>query len=194
MGAGNILVAMRLHRDRFLSALAALGAVYALPSGDGTAQARPASPADDALDTGAGSCRAKPVSRPSTCDDAHGAPGDCRKVDCRRLPFICEHCEDYKKVFKPKIAERAVACVVAQSGGQLGDGCRTYQCGDEALQGACLDLAADPACWVVSKACNASMDECRGLLSGMNDAGRQKMLACAAGGCRFGLWSCVEGL
>jgi hypothetical protein len=128
------------------------------------------------------------------CDDSHGAPGDCRKADCRRLPFICQHCEAYKAYFKPKIAERAVACVVGQSGAQLGDGCRTYQCGDEALKGACLDPTADPACWAVAKSCNTSLDECRGLLSGMNDAGRQKILACALSGCRFGLWSCVEGI
>jgi hypothetical protein len=196
---------MRVDRDRFLCALAAVGGVLALPStpsaaqtaaprlphtaGDGSDGApSPAGPDDGAA------CRGKHVTRPATCDDLHGSPGDCRKADCRRLPFICEHCEDYKRFLKPKIAERAVACVVAQTGPQLGDGCRTYQCGDEALAGACIDPMADPACLVVSRACNVTMDACRGLLSGMNDAGRAKVVGCAASGCQFGLWSCVEGL
>ena len=179
---------MRFARDKFLCAVAAIGAVYALPSTQSAAQTIEQGGGDP------GVCRAKPIARPSVCDDAHGSPGDCKKVDCRRLPFICQHCEEYKATLKPKIAERAVACVVAQAGAQLGDGCRTYQCGDEALQGACLDPTADLACLAVAKSCNTSVDECRGLLSGMNDAGRQKMLACAMSGCRFGLWSCVEGL
>ena len=199
---------MRVGRDRFLSAVAAMGGVFGLPSSPGAAQAavRAAADAsageqatageDDSRSSGGdnGACRGKPVARPNACDDSHGSPGDCRKADCRRLPFICQHCEEYKLSFKPKIAERAVACVVAQAGAQLGDGCRTYQCGDEALQGACLDPTADLACLAVAKSCNTSVDECRGLLSGMSDAGRQKMLACAMAGCRFGLWSCVEGL
>jgi len=57
-----------------------------------------------------------------------------------------------------------------------------------------LDPSADLACMAVAGSCHTSIDECRGLLSGMNDAGRQKVLACAVSGCRFGLWSCVEGI
>jgi hypothetical protein len=200
---------MRIERDQFLCAVAAIGGVCGLPASPGAAQPvvhaaagsqepEPApagegeSPSSGGDDNG--TCRAKPVARPNVCDDNRGSPGDCRKADCRRLPFICQHCEEYKRTLKPKIAERAVACVVAQAGAQLSDGCRTYQCGDEALGGACLDPTADPACWAVAKSCNTSVDECRGFLSGMNDAGRQKVLACALAGCPYGLWSCVEGL
>jgi hypothetical protein len=32
------------------------------------------------------------------------------------------------------------------------------------------------------------------MLSGMNAAGRAAALACAAQGCPYGLWSCIEGL
>jgi hypothetical protein len=184
---------MRVDRKKFLVAATALAGAYAVsstssavtPTGDG------ASPTTSGED---GECRGRAVPRPTVCDDGRGSPGDCRKADCRRTPFICQHCEDYKAYFKPKIAERAVACVVSQTGAQLQDGCRTYACGDEALKGACLDPLADPACWAISRACTTTLDECRGLLSGMNDAGRQKVLACAMSGCRYGLWSCVEGL
>jgi hypothetical protein len=191
MGSPTKEALMRVDRDRFFCAVAAVGGVCLLPASASSGQVVDESPSGGGAD---GVCRAKPVTRPNACDDDHGSPGDCRKADCRRLPFICEHCEEYRRFFKPKIAERAVACVVAQSGAQLGDGCRTYQCGDEALGGACLDTAADPTCAVVARSCSTSVDECRGMLSGMNDAGRQKILACAQAGCRFGLWSCVEGL
>jgi hypothetical protein len=176
---------MRVDRQKFLVAVAAVAGVY------GVASSSDAAESSSSTD---GACRAGAVSRPLVCDDAHGSPGDCRKADCRRLPFICQHCEDYKAAFKPKIAERAVACVVGQTGSQLGDGCRTYQCGDEALGGACLDPTAALPCLAISRSCNTTIDECTGLLSGMNETGRQKIVACAAAGCRFGLWSCVEGL
>ena len=181
---------MRVDRKRFLVAAAALAGVYGASSTSSAVpgEAPPMRTGED------GDCRGRSVPRPSTCDDDRGSPGDCKRVDCRRTPFICSHCEDYKAYFKPKIAERAVACVLARSGAQLQDGCRTYQCGDEALKGACLDPLADPPCWAISRSCSTTMDECRGLLSGMNAAGRQKVLACATAGCRFGLWSCVEGI
>ena len=88
----------------------------------------------------------------------------------------------------------AVACIVGQTRNQARDGCRNYQGGDEALGGACLDAAADVPCRAIAKSCKTSLDECRGLLSGMNAAGRAKMSACAAQGCSYGLWSCVESL
>jgi hypothetical protein len=137
-------------------------------------------------------CRAKAIARPTTCDDARGSPGDCRKAMCS-MGFICDQCEAYKRYFKPKIAERAVACVVRQSAAQSRDGCRTYQCGDEALKSACIDSTADAECKSIAKTCKVSLDECRGMLSGMNAAGRAKVATCAAK-CPYGLWSCVEGI
>jgi hypothetical protein len=148
-----------------------------------------------------GACRAKKsVSRPSdaACNDDRGTPGDCKAVKlaggCRSFQFICDQCEAYKRYFKPKVAERAVACVVAQSRTQLRDGCRTYECGDEALKSACIDSSVDATCASIASKCNVRVDECRELLSGMNAAGRAKIAKCAAAGCQFGLWSCVEGL
>jgi hypothetical protein len=138
-------------------------------------------------------CRGGRVVRPQVCADDQGSPGDCNKAHCA-LGFVCQQCEAYKRYFKPKIAERAVACVVAQTRKQAADGCRTYQCGDEALKSACLDPSVDNACLTIARRCNTSLDECRGLLSGMNDAGRRKIAACAARGCPYGLWSCVEGI
>ncbi len=165
------------------------GSSMPLPSAEGIA------PANEGV-TGSDSdaqCRAKAIARPTVCTDDRGNPGDCRKAMCS-LGFICDQCEAYKKYFKPKIAERAVACVVAQTRAQSGDGCRTYQCGDQALKSACIDTTADIECKGIAKSCKTSVTECRGMLSGMNAAGRANIAACAAKGCPYGLWSCVEGI
>jgi hypothetical protein len=134
------------------------------------------------------------VTRPVGCSDTIGVPDDCKKAFCRSTPFICQHCEDYKRYFKPHVAERAVACVIGQTQREADDGCKTYRCGDLALKSACLDPAADAMCTRIARACKTSLDECRGVLSGMNDAGRQQIATCAAQGCPYGLWSCVEGI
>jgi hypothetical protein len=136
------------------------------------------------------------VTRPSPplCNDALGAADDCRKAFCRELPFVCDQCNAYKRYFKPRVAERAVACVIGQTERQAQDGCQTYRCGDRALKAACLDSTTDAMCVGIARACKVSVDDCRGMLSGMNDAGRQKMAMCAVQGCPYGLWSCVEGI
>jgi hypothetical protein len=147
-----------------------------------------------------GMCRATRVVRPAAagCNDDVGVPGSCAAVrlpgGCSSFPFICEHCEGYKAFFKPRIAQRAVECVVAQRGHDLGDGCRTYQCGDEALQSACPDRSADQPCRTIAAQCQTTREECRSLLSGMNAAGRARVASCAAQGCSFGIWSCIESM
>lgn len=159
------------------------------------------SPMDEGLSTGpknvGAMCRSKaPPPGPSAaaCADDQGAPGDCKKANCKSLPFICDQCEAYKKYFKARIAQRAVACVVGQTKAESRDGCKTYECGDAALKTACPDAAADAACRTIAPRCRATIDECRSLLAGMNAQGRAKIQTCAQSGCSYGLWSCVEGL
>jgi hypothetical protein len=164
------------------------------PSDEGGA---PTSEGGGPADEGAGDddamCRAKAVKRPVACADDRGTPADCKKGNCA-LGFVCDQCEAYKRYFKPKIAERAVACVIGQTRKQAQDGCRTYQCGDEALKGACIDTTADAECKSIATKCKTTVSECRGMLSGMNGAGRALIASCAAKGCPYGLWSCIEGI
>ncbi len=147
-----------------------------------------------------GSCRASTnlAPRGGACSDAVGAPASCTSVrldgGCSSFPFICDKCESYKQNFKPRVAEHAVACVVAQRKSQLSDGCETYRCGDDALLRACPDGSARPVCVAVAKSCNTTVEACTRMLSGMNKAGRNKVAACAQSGCSYGLWSCIEGM
>lgn len=150
--------------------------------------------------TDQGSCRANDTAPPAggKCDDNAGAPGSCAAVrlpgGCSSFAFICDKCESYKQHFKPAVAARAVGCVTAQKQQQLGDGCETYRCGDEALRSACPDASAQNACQTIASQCRVPLYECTQMLSGMNGAGRAEVAACAAQGCQFGLWSCIEGM
>lgn len=142
-----------------------------------------------------GMCRAsKAPPAAKGCNDDVGSPGICSKSKCSQLAFVCSKCESYRKHFKPKVAQRAVACVNRQTRQQSGDGCETYRCGDEALRAACPDGSAQAACQSLAGKCSVSLAECTQMLSGMNAAGRAEVAACAARGCRFGLWSCIEGM
>jgi hypothetical protein len=138
----------------------------------------------------------------SVCSgDDMGSPGSCAglKFDksCAPFPFVTEACNDAIKYYKPKIAERAVACIQKQSPKKLCDALSTYHCKDVALRSACIDPSADSSCnAIVAKCPQTSMSECRGYLSGMNDIGRGEMIKCMTGpnGCSWGLYSCTEGL
>lgn len=133
--------------------------------------------------------------------DDVGTPGSCGglKFDksCAPFPFVTEACDDAIKYYKPKIAERAVACIQKQSPKKLCDAMSTYHCKDVALRSACIDPSADASCnAIIAKCPSTSMSECRGYLSGMNDSGRAEMIKCMTGpsGCSWGLYSCTEGL
>ena len=174
-------------------------------AGRGEPPTTPGSPIHEGLSApadpnGWAGCRATPsaTAKPAVCKDDVGRPGNCGAVrlpgGCGSFDFICTKCESYKRYFKPRLAQLAVACVVAQNGQQLQDGCETYRCGDQALQNACSEPAAQAMCQTIVRQCGGELRECTQWLSGMNTAGRAAVAACAARGCQFGLWSCIEGL
>lgn len=144
-----------------------------------------------------------------TCDDMVGAPGACPPPvwpaeegmpGCGTLPT--KRCEDFKKAMKPRVAERAVACLNALSTAQRCDPNRIELCGHEALMGACsIDDesrisdgapadggAAAPdelttQCAAILRSCEgvtpgATSRDCRATLAGMSVLGRDKMVAC----------------
>jgi hypothetical protein len=134
-------------------------------------------------------------------DEMVGAPGSCSSLvihkSCSPFPFIHEACADSSRYFKPKIAERAVACIRKKSPLQLCDALHVYKCKDDALHTACADPSADGDCATITQGCpSVSFDQCRVYLSGMNAAGRAAMVKCltSANGCGWGVYSCSEGL
>jgi len=133
------------------------------------------------------------------CNDTTGAAPACALPRCVSgdFPFSRDHCEDYRKFMKPKVAERAVQCLARLGAKGICDGCGIYRCGDQALKSACPDPTADVLCAQITAACpSVNRAQCAVYLSGMNTAGRAKVRTCLAdaAGCGFGLYSCVESL
>jgi hypothetical protein len=136
-----------------------------------------------------------------TCDDMVGSPAQCPPPiwpseegvgGCGTLPT--KRCEDYKKAMKPRVAERAVACINALNQTQRCDRDRLNLCGHAALMAACsidedppeADAAPDDVvthCNAVLRECGSvtpgpTLRDCRATLSGMNALGRDKMVDC----------------
>jgi hypothetical protein len=98
---------------------------------------------------------------------------------------------------RPKVAEHAVACINALNPAERCDPIRLNLCGHLALMSACQEpeeadnSAADAAgasavttsCQSILQECAAAplgptLRDCRATLSGMNELGRNKMIAC----------------
>jgi hypothetical protein len=135
------------------------------------------------------------------CDDATGMPGTCpppgysaEEGGCGGLPT--KRCNDFKQAMKPRVAERAVACLNALNPAERCDPIRLNLCGHLSLMSACqepddpdkdaVDAAAGgvtAACQTVLQECAATplgptLRDCRATLSGMSDLGRTKMASC----------------
>jgi hypothetical protein len=141
----------------------------------------------------------KTLVRPTAaCSDDQGTVGSCATMkSCSGFPFPRQECETYRRLYKPKVAQRALDCLAKLSTTQVCDACNTYRCGNLALKSACPDPSVDAQCIQITAKCAAvAMSECRLYLSGLNSAGRAKMVACLTGrsGCGFGIYSCSEGL
>ncbi len=142
---------------------------------------------------------AKPAAPP--CDDAVGSPAACPSPGysadeggCEGLPT--KRCNDFKQAMKPKVAERAVACLATLSPAERCDPMRLNLCGHLALMSACQEPddadknPADAAASAVTALCQTVVQECataplgptlrdcRATLAGMSELGRSKMVAC----------------
>ncbi|HTQ41247.1 MAG TPA: hypothetical protein VMI75_00725 [Polyangiaceae bacterium] len=142
-----------------------------------------------------------------TCDDMVGSPGACPPPvwpaeegmpGCGTLPT--KRCEDFKQAMKPRVAERAVACLNALNQAQRCDPNRLELCGHTALMSACSiveplgpDGAGAPSdsgtdeiathCASILHECEGvssgpTMHDCRTTLAGMSVLGRDRMVAC----------------
>jgi len=161
-----------------------------------------------------------PVSEPAAaapvepaCDDSVGVAAACPPVGypaeeggCGALP--AKRCQDFKQAMKPRVAERAVACLNALTPGQQCDPSRVSLCAHLALMNACPEPepvatgAAPPdelaaRCTAIERGCGVtafgpSMRECRATMAGLNAAGREAMTTCMSTHCGDkGLVGCV---
>lgn len=163
----------------------------------GSPVAEDGAPSRDVAYQACGIADPKTVARPTAaCADHEGTAPTCATMKaCRGFPFPRQECESFRRHFKPKVAARAIDCLSRLSSkATCDDACNTYRCGNLALQNACPDPAVDAQCKQAVAACSkVTMSECQIYLSGMNAAGRTKMLSCITG-CQYGIHSCSEGL
>lgn len=149
-----------------------------------------------------------PPARPTAppCEDAVGSPGACPppgysadEGGCGALPT--KRCGDFKQAMKPRVAERAVACLNALTPAERCDPIRLNLCGHLALMSACQEpedsnrdlgeASADAVtvlCQTALHECAAAalgptLRDCRTTLAGMSELGRSKMVACLSTHC-----------
>lgn len=138
-----------------------------------------------------------PAPAPACLDDGAATVAECAvsspaSEGCGT--FASQKCASYKMYLKPKVAAKAVSCMNALPKEQTCGSTAPYDCGRDALKSACADAHVAEVCKTVATACKETAESCSQLVSGLNDAGKQAVAACAARGCSAGLYSCIEGL
>jgi hypothetical protein len=148
-----------------------------------------------------------PVAAPTlppapVCDDETGTPAACPPPpysadESGCAPVATKRCEDFEQSFKPRVAERAAACILALDPGQRCDSARVNLCGHEALMSACPPppapaTATAPAngddlharCEALTVSCpSTSVRECEATLAGMTAVGRDRTAKCLSAHC-----------
>jgi hypothetical protein len=119
----------------------------------------------------------------STCHASDGGDG---------FPFIKEDCDEMKERLKPRVAEKAIACVMAKSGrAELCVDGFAADCTNRALSEVCLETAAKAPCAKVMETCGAwsenkaSQESCEAGYSGLREEKRPRFLACMTEFCDF---------
>ncbi|MDI3287734.1 hypothetical protein [Polyangium sp. 15x6] len=175
--------------------------VVTLPGEDNPAESRTAAgspgqpgvgePSEEVRATleGAGSSS---TDEPSVCDDGGPAPKGCDTLrapgpQCESFFDTREMCGKLAQGLKPRVAEKAVDCLLAKSGKQsLCSFDIANQCGMSAVRKAsCVEPSTQSACAPAVKACGGrlAMKDCQALLSSVNRKNRENMLACVTEGC-----------
>lgn len=159
----------------------------------------PEAPPPPSSPTAVLSARVAPPTAPALppCDDTVGAPAACPPPGYSADENGCgglatKRCSDFKQAMKPRVAERAVACLNALSPAERCNPLRLNLCGHLALMSACQESedAADAAASAVTALCQTvvqdcaavavppTLRDCRATLAGMSELGRSKMAAC----------------
>jgi hypothetical protein len=131
------------------------------------------------------------------CDDSVGDAEACPPpgypaVEGGCGAFPTTRCNDFKQTMKPRVAQAAVACLNKLTGAERCDPKRVDLCAHLALMNACDDRAATTtigaACEGLVQACASapvgpSRAECRLVLSGLRENGRDAVVDCTKKHC-----------
>lgn len=128
---------------------------------------------------------------PSMCDDGGAAPKGCSTLrapgpQCESFTDTRDMCGKLAHGLKPRVAEKAVDCLLAKSGKQsICSFDAANQCAVSAVRKACIEPSTQSTCSPLVKACGGrlAMKDCQALLSSVNDKNRRNMIACVTEGC-----------
>jgi hypothetical protein len=144
---------------------------------------------------------AAPAPAAPSCDDSVGTVGECPTpgyptVEGGCGSFASIRCAELKQAMKPKVAAAAVVCLNKLTPQERCDPARVYLCGHLAFMNACPEREeANPSAKSVASVCQAIVDgcgsspvapsttECKQLLSGMTETGRERTRACMKAHC-----------
>jgi hypothetical protein len=126
------------------------------------------------------------------CDDSVGTPGECPPPGYPTIEggcgsFASTRCGELKQSMKPRVAAAAVACLNKLTPKERCDAARVSLCGHLAFMNACPEVEpttrVTAICQGIIDGCGASpvapsMTECRQLLSGMTEGGRERTRTC----------------
>lgn len=128
----------------------------------------------------------------SMCDEGGPAPTGCSKLrapssQCESFSETKSMCSKLARGLKPKIAEKAVDCLVSKSSKQaicvFGV---ANDCGAAAIQkAACIDPSTQAECSTLVHNCGGRLNlrDCQSLMSAVVTGNRRNMIACMREGC-----------
>ncbi|CAN5535320.1 hypothetical protein BH09MYX1_BH09MYX1_41120 [soil metagenome] len=212
---------MQIDRSRFLFLTTAIAAAnsacnpsesqppavaIASDSPDASAQPAPTSeatatphPASEGGAVATASVTATPPPPPPGCPDSDnmiGTPASCSGLrapgpQCESFVDTKADCSRFAKGFKPKVAQRAVACFLSKSGTkEVCDFTLSQKCAVEAVQEACIDPAVGTQCDSIMANCGGRRGragltriDCMHALSGLTGTNRSKVAACISESC-----------
>lgn len=127
----------------------------------------------------------------SMCEEGGVAPKGCGSLrapgpQCESFADTKAMCSKLARGLKPRVAEKAVDCLIAKSGKQsICDFRVGSECAIAAVHKACIEPVTQSTCAPIVRACsgNLSMKDCQSLLSAVGDKHRRSMVSCMTEGC-----------
>jgi hypothetical protein len=127
----------------------------------------------------------------SMCEEGGAPPKGCGTLrapgpQCESFLDTKGMCSKLARGLKPRVAEKAVDCLLAKSGKQsICDFRVGSECAMSAVRKACIEPSTQSTCAPVVRACsgNLSMKDCQSLLSAVESKHRRSMVSCMTEGC-----------
>jgi len=149
------------------------------PTAEGTANNQPGG--------GWGTCSNDAMGSPADCATLNPPGGHWPQPNCPSFPAAHMTCDRMRMGLRPRIAQSAVACMMAASGqAPICDPRTPNRCMNQAIAGACIEPASVQRCNDIASGCGwhpPGIQACEQLLSSLQPAQRTAAISCMTEGC-----------